>query len=113
MERTLALLMPSNSKAAKAAPADRPAQSPRTLSPVATPQRRLIRPAMPLPGANPPVFDPSIGAKLLDYFAANAPEVPAWFRPNARKDAVHQLRRLVAWRFHYADAMLAERAERK
>jgi hypothetical protein len=48
---------------------------------------------------------------LRDYFAGHAPEMPAWWVRNypITDDSMEIF---VAWRWYYADAMLAER-ERK
>jgi hypothetical protein len=51
---------------------------------------------------NPP------GIALRDYFAAHAPEMPGWWvRDYPTTDNSMEI--FVAWRWFYADAMLAER----
>lgn len=65
------------------------------------------------------------GMTLRDYFAAHAPEVPAWFKIDGfpkmagcsvEATRLYELeldayaeRRAIAWPWHYADAMLAAR----
>lgn len=47
-----------------------------------------------------------------DYFAAHAPEVPDWFMPehaSSMEQSHYEMARIVAWRYAYADAMLANR----
>ena len=44
-----------------------------------------------------------------DYFAAHAPDVPNSFQP----EELDQERRLINWRWHYADEMLKARARNK
>ena len=51
-----------------------------------------------------PLVSPT-GMSLRDYFAAHAPDVPAWWRA-APLDAVANM---TAWRWAYADAMLEAR----
>lgn len=46
------------------------------------------------------------GMSLRDYFAAHAPEPPAAWHGGDRTIAD-----CIAWRWHYADAMLKERAK--
>ncbi len=67
------------------------------------------KPAVPVRGANPPFFPTHVyettGARLLDFFAGLAPDVPEWFLPRE----ADPLTRLARWRFSYAEAMLRER----
>ena len=44
------------------------------------------------------------GMSLRDYFAAHAPEPPVWWK----YDVEHE-EQYYKWRWHYADAMLAQR----
>ena len=46
------------------------------------------------------------GMSLRDYFAAHAPEPPVWWK----HDAEHE-EQYYKWRWHYADAMLAQRGK--
>jgi hypothetical protein len=46
------------------------------------------------------------GLTKREYFAAHAPDMPYWF--NSRHPELNQMARMVAWRYAYADAMLAE-----
>lgn len=72
---------------------------------------------------NPPAFPndhdtdashPRLGMTLRDYFAAHAPDMPQDDKPWGEWD-VHftpedRFEKLVAWRYAYADAMLAARS---
>lgn len=49
------------------------------------------------------------GLTKREYFAAHAPEMPAWF--NNKYPEIDGIDRLVAWRYAYADAMLKEKGE--
>lgn len=56
------------------------------------------------------------GMSLRDWIATHAPEVPAWFEhpnvPHADDSQISsRIKRMIVWRWHYADAMLAERAK--
>lgn len=50
------------------------------------------------------------GMTLRDYLAAHAPEQPAWWTAQRPKTGRTGLEHDAAWRYAWADAMLAERA---
>lgn len=66
---------------------------------------------------------PGTGGNLRDYFAANAPEIPAWFhrdwvtkvvdlgsgRKGPRRIEEDVANHFFRWRWHYADQMLKAR----
>jgi hypothetical protein len=68
-------------------------------------------PAFPLRNTDPNDYIPFPGMTLRDYFAAHAPEMPSWWVRNY-PTTDNSMEIFVAWRWFYADAMLAER-ERK
>ena len=54
----------------------------------------------------------TLGATVRDYFAAHAPDVPAWFE--IKTDDGHepsQLDRFLYWRWFYADQMMNGREQ--
>jgi hypothetical protein len=66
-------------------------------------------PAMPfqeLDSMGNPFGYMSWGLTKREYFAAHAPDMPEGF--NSRHPELNQMARMVAWRYAYADAMLAE-----
>ena len=62
-------------------------------------------------------LDSHLGLTKREWFATNAPSVPEWFRPDYEYEpGVHmslrwgkeRRERFFAWRWYYADVMLAE-----